>query len=200
MTHVVKVIYIARKKNAKLDTREHSLECKTCYNIAKLCSRVSSDISFKQRNRKLVNRTGKLRYLVYSYNYFAVKLKEYRKLPCFQRHLYNRCPFFTGAKISQQAILHTSPQNPDNSSFIQNFQEQDIGSSQDSTPQCISPHKKHQLQNTRNRSLPPYIPDLDKSREILGLAIEKKLKAHPNSTTFKPKKRFLLKTPRKECA
>lgn len=37
-------------------------ECKTCYNIAKVCSRVSSDISFKQRNRKLRNKTGKLLY------------------------------------------------------------------------------------------------------------------------------------------
>ena len=109
--------------------------------------------------------------------------------------------YLSGDKSWQQTTQHISPLNPDNSSFIQHFQEQDIGSSQDSTPQFISPHKKHQLKNTsRNRTLPPspFNPDLEKSREILGLALEKKIMAHINTTTFKPKKRFLLKTPRKE--
>jgi hypothetical protein len=107
----------------------------------------------------------------------------------------------SGGKSSKQAIQPITPQNPDNSSFIQHFQEQDIGSMQNSTFQIISPHKKYQLQNiSRNRSPPPANPDLEKSREILGLAIEKKLKAHYNLPTFKPKKRFLMKTPRKDNA
>merc|ERR1719412_1466125 len=117
----------------------------------------------------------------------------------------------SGVKNLHQAKRHISPSNPDNSSFIHHFQDQKIDSALDTSfystcslqivnTTCKSPRKKYQLQNISRRMSPaPADSDIEKSREILGLEIEQKLKDR-YGLTFKPtpKKRFLLKTSRKQ--